>query len=241
MKTTDYIENKIERFPKGYVFTYKDFITEVNTKEAIIKSLNRMVASGKIAKLSKGKFYKPENTVFGKLQPEQYQVVKDLLEKNGKTIGYLTGYSIFNQFGLSTQVSNIIQIGRNDTRPALKRGKYKISFVKQKNIISKENIPLLQLLDCIRFIKKIPDTSIESSVKRMRALINERSAPEQDKMVRLALKYRPSAKALLGAILEDLGESKKTEPLKKSLNPITIYRINIPGNVLRTAKNWNII
>lgn len=93
MKTTEYIQFKIDRLPKSYVFTYEEFISEVNNKEAVIKALNRMVASGKIKKLSKGKYYKPETTVFGALQPEQYQVVKDLLENDGKVIG------IVSQFG----------------------------------------------------------------------------------------------------------------------------------------------
>lgn len=46
MKATDYIAGKIDRLPKGYVFTYDDFLGEVNGKEAVIKALNRMVASG---------------------------------------------------------------------------------------------------------------------------------------------------------------------------------------------------
>jgi hypothetical protein len=105
------------------VFTYVDFTIEVNQKEAVIKALNRMVASGKIAKLSKGKYYKPENTPLGNLQPNQEQVVKDLLEENGKIMGYLTGCSIYNQLGLSTQISNTIQIGKNQVRPNFKRAR----------------------------------------------------------------------------------------------------------------------
>ena len=143
MKTTDYIIYTIDRLPKGYVFTYADFINEVNNKETVIKALNRMTVSGKISKLSKGKFYKPENTVFGALQPNQYQVVKDLLEEDGKAIGYLTGYSIYNQLGLTTQVSNTIQIGKNEVRSKFKRERYTISFIKQKNTITKDNIPFL--------------------------------------------------------------------------------------------------
>jgi hypothetical protein len=80
MKTTEYISNTIDRLPKGYVFTYEDFITEVNKKEAVIKALNRMATSSRITKLSKGRFYKPKITVFGELAPSQYQVVKDMLE-----------------------------------------------------------------------------------------------------------------------------------------------------------------
>ena len=143
MKITDYIESKIGRLPNGYIFTYEDFIIAVNAKEAIIKALNRMVASGKIAKLSKGRYYKPEVSFFGNLQPNQFQVVKDMLESDGKVIGYLTGYSMFNQLGHTSQVSNTIQIGKNEIRPAFKRERYKIAFIKQKNTITKDNIPLL--------------------------------------------------------------------------------------------------
>jgi hypothetical protein len=156
MKTTEYVETKIDSLPKGYVFTHNDFLSDLNNKEAVIKALNRMAIAGKIDKLSKGKFYKAENTVFGKLQPNQEQIVKDLLESDGKTIGYLTGYSIFNQLGLTTQVSNTIQIAKNDTRPTFNREYYTIAFIKQKNTITNENVPLLQILDSIRYIKKSP-------------------------------------------------------------------------------------
>lgn len=111
MKTTDYIVFTIDRLPKGYVFTYSDFITEEHKAQAIIKALNRMEDAVKIAKLSKGRFYKPKQSVFGELQPSEEQVVKDLLEENGKLIGYLTGYSIYNKMMLTTQVSSVIQIG----------------------------------------------------------------------------------------------------------------------------------
>ncbi len=241
MKTTDYIVFTIDRLPKGYVFTYADFTTEVNQKEAVIKALNRMVASGKIAKLAKGKYYKPENTPFGKLQPNQAQVVKDLLEENRKITGYLTGYSIYNKLGLSTQISNTIQIGKNEVRPNFKRERYTISFIKQKNTITKENIPLLQILDAIRYIKKIPDATIESSCKRFIAIIKTISDEEINILVRLALKYPPATRALLGALLDQLQQGKTAEPLFKSLNPITKYKLTGAAKALSTTEKWNIV
>ena len=239
MKTSDYVALTIDRLQNGYVFTYADFITEVNKKEAVIKALNRLVITGKIDKLSKGKFYKPENTPFGTLQPNQAQVVKDLLENNGKTTGYLTGYSIYNQLGLTTQVSNTIQIGKNSIRPNFKRERYIISFIKQKNTITKENIPVLQILDAIRFIKKIPESNIEFSCKRLLTIINE--LPNKEKIVRLSLKYPPATKALLGAMLDELQPSSSTETLYKTLNPITKYKIEGISKVLSTTEKWNIV
>jgi hypothetical protein len=241
MKIAEYIAFTIDRLPKGYVFTYADFTTEVNKKEAVIKALNRMVESGKIAKLAKGKYYKPENTPFGNLQPNQAQVVKDLLEESGKITGYLTGYSIYNQLGLTTQVSNTIQIGKNQIRPNFKRERYTISFVKQKNTLTKENIPLLQIQDAIRYIKKIPDTTIESSCKRFLAILKDLSEKEKKSLIRLALKYPPATRALLGALLDALQQDKATGALFKSLNPITKYKLTGAPKALSTTEKWNIV
>jgi len=240
LKITEYIKDKIERLPKGYIFTYNDFIQDVNNKEAVIKGLNRMAATGKISKLSKGKYYKPENTVFGELQLNQYQIVKDLLEYKGKLIGYLTGYSVYNQLGLSSQVSNIIQIGKNETRPTLKRSNYTIAFVKQKNTITKNNIPLLQILDSIRYIKKIPGTTIIMSCKRFMAIISDLSEKEKNIMVRLAQKYSPATRALLGALLEEIGNKSYSAIIQKSLNPITKYNFSGVSQMLSNAQKWNI-
>lgn len=242
MKTSEYIEDKINKLPKGYVFTYIDFMNEVSKREAVIKHLNRMAASGKINKLSKGKYFKPQETVFGSLLPDQRQIVKDLLEENGKLLGYITGYSIYNTLGLTTQVSSVIQIGKREIRPSFKRGRFRISFIKQKNTINKENIPLLRLLDAIRYIKKIPDTTIDKSCIRLMSLLRELKADEQNKLIKLAFKYSPATRALLGAMLREVGCKAETElrDLQDSLNPITGYSLNISDDVLLNAKYWNI-
>ena len=240
MKTTDYIAYIIDRFPKGFVFTYADFNSEVSQKQALIKALNRMVISGKIAKLSKGKYYKPETTPFGDLLPNQKQVVKDLLEEKGKINGYLTGYSIYNQLGLTTQVSNTIQIGKNEIRPSFKRDRYTIDFIKQKNNITKDNITLLQILDAIRYIKKIPDTTITNSCIRFIAILRQLNEKNLLLIMRLANKYPPATRALLGAMLDEL-KSTKTETLFNTLNPITKYKLAGAFSELSTAEKWNIV
>ena len=240
MKTSEYIKYIIDRFPRGYVFTYVDFANKVKSNDALIKALNRLVASGRIVKLAKGKYYKPEQSPFGELPPAQYQVVKDLLERDGKVEGYLTGLSIYNKLGLTTQVSSIIQIGKQEVRSTFKRGMYTISFVKQKNIITRDNISLLQLLDVLRFIKKIPDVKPEKSISTVKQLVIKLSGQQQETVVRLALKYQPSTRALLGAVLTDIDRGSITEKLKKSLNPITTYDIPGVSLVLASALEWSI-
>jgi len=240
MKTTDYITQQLEKLPQGYVFSYTDFIKQPEQKEAVIKALNRMVAAQKLAKLAKGRYYKTEETVFGNLEPDQYQIVKDLVEDNGKVIGYLTGYSIYNKLGLTTQVSNTIQIGKNDIRATFKRGRFTISFVKQKNEITKENIPLLQILDAIRYIKKIPDALPGNSYGRLLIIVKKLSPAEQKLMAKLLLKYPASTRALVGSMFEIIGNIQIAKSLLKTLNPVTAYKIPGAHKHIDNAENWNI-
>ena len=127
MIITREVQKRLEDFQPDYVFTYRDLNLPAETSESIIKMLNRLAGEGYLAKISKGRFYKPKKSVFGTLKPRQEELVKDLLEKNGKRIGYLTGYSVFNRLGLTTQVPNIIQIGTNQRRNKKQRDIFTVS------------------------------------------------------------------------------------------------------------------
>lgn len=240
MKVTDIVINKINRFKSGYVFTYDDFDLPVNKIQALKKILSRLVASGKIARLAKGQFYKPEDSIFGMLRPTEYQVVKDLLEEENKIIGYLTGLSIYNRLSLTTQVSNTIQIGTNKERKTKTRGKYRIRFIRQKNTITKENIPLLQILDSIRFIKKIPDADVTNSCKRIISILKELNETDRLSIAKYALKYNPGTRALTGAMLEQIDGSLITEPLYRSLNPATVFEFKISKEFILENDKWRI-
>jgi hypothetical protein len=240
MNVTDFIQDKINRFSRGYVFSYSDLGTNPEDREATIKALNRMVKSGLLDKVSKGRFYKPETTEFGVLEPNRYQVVKDLLEKNGKIIGYLTGYNAFNELGLTTQLPNIIQIGRNEIRPPMQRGIYKITFIRQNNIITKENVEYLKILDAIKLIKKVPDTKVDNSILKLRSVIKKIPTDKIQYISKLAVKYPPSTRAVFGAMVELEFDKNTANSIRTSLNPITQYKLNISQKILPNAENWNI-
>jgi hypothetical protein len=175
MAAFEIIKSKIERIPPGCIFTTSDFATDKIAKEGVTKVLIRLTKLGEIERFSKGKYYKPKKTIFGNLKPNEDKVIKDLLERDGKFIGYRTGIGIYNQLGLTTQISAIIQIGCNKTRPSIKRGHLTIVFISQKNRITEETIPLLQILDAIRFIKTIPDRSNVLVCNRLLSVVKSQS------------------------------------------------------------------
>lgn len=240
MKVSDIVINRINRFKAGYIFTYNDFNVSVENMSALKMALNRLVDSGKIIRLSKGRYYKPEVSEFGSLRPQEYQVVKDLLESDNKIIGYLTGIYAFNNLGLTTQVSNTIQIGSNFHSKPKRRGKYSIRFILQKNNITRENTYLLQILDSIRYIKKIPDSDISISCEQL--ISQMKKLPDQDLLmiVKLAMKYNPGTRALAGAIIDKVSDSEITGQLLDSLNPVSVFPFSISEKVLDNKLKWRI-
>ena len=237
---TDSLKKIIDSFPLGFVFTSNDFHMLVENPKKINKVLNDFVSQDYLRKISKGRFYKPHIGKCGESLPDIYQTVKDLLVRNGKMIGYLTGYAIFNDLMLTTQAPTILQIGMHKEKRAIVRSNYRIHFFKQENSITKSTIPLLRLLDCLRFFKIIPDITPDSACQRIICLLKSLDEQQITKIKRLALNYTPQAIALLGAMLETINPADDTDSLYKKLNQLTVYKLYISKNYLPTQKKWNI-
>ena len=241
MNITKEIRKRILNFADDYVFTASDFDFGIDNQAAVVKALNRMAKSGEISKLSKGKFYKPRRTQFGDLRPSAYQIAKDYIEKDGKLIGYITGYSAYNALGLTTQISSYIQIGTNQYRRSVKREKYTISFIKQLNPITKKNVEILRILDAIRFIREIPATTPDEACLRLKEIIRNLDDEQREILIKCLLKYTNYVRALCGAMLEDIGcDSNLLVTIKNSLNGVTEYKLPISESVLPTKQNWKI-
>ena len=231
----------IKKFDNGYVFTADEFPQTKTSPIYVNRILGNFVKEGYIKKMSKGKFYKPETGKFGELPPQPYQVVKDLLKKRGKPIGYITGYSVFNDLLLTTQVSAVLQIGTLKEKKPMIRGVYRIHFLKQKNTITNDNIPLLQILDCLRLFKTIPDTTPDKACQRLIDIFQKLDEQQIFKIKKLAVKCSPQTIALLGAILEIINPSENTELLHKQLNPMTTFKLHISKAILLNQKRWKIL
>jgi hypothetical protein len=117
---------------------------------------------------------------------------------------------------------------------------YSIRFVQQANLITKRNIPLLQLLDSIKSIKRIPDSTPDSSYNRIREIIKSLDEKNLDLMIKLAMKYNPMTRAIVGAIIEELYGEECSQVLRDTLNPITVYNVGLTKKVLST-NNFRIV
>lgn len=241
MTVSQQIEQAVENLGSDKVFTIADLAFPSDWWENVRIKLSRMVKKGVIVKVAAGKFYKPRVSILGPVPPSTESLVKDILYTDGKTKGYLTGLSVWDSMGLTTQFSSTIVIGLNRRKNPIIRNGRKIRFIIQPNQISNEDIYLLQILDALKFIKSIPDTTVFKSVTRLQSIIQGLSAEEVERLAKLAVKYPPRVRALTGALVENFGYSKQADELKGSLNFLSEYRIGITDSILPNHLNWKIV
>ena len=231
------VRNRINSFDSGILIKYSDLTDITENVLALSKALSRMVKENKLEKIEKGVFYKPKKSKFGRISPSINEVIKKELEKNGEMVGYITGINLYNKLGLTTQISNVIEIGINKRKASKEIMGTKVKFIQVNSKIDMSTVNLLQLLDAMKSIKKIPDSNVNENYKILKYKINELNKFEQEKIINLALDYSPFTRAILGMILEEIS-SIDLSVLESSLNSFTKFNIEIDN--IKNRKRWNI-
>ncbi|NEN24270.1 hypothetical protein G3O08_12225 [Cryomorpha ignava] len=240
MNTTTSIKYKVAGIESGEVFTYDTLAIPKDKFSAAAKALSRMVADGVIKRFKNGKYYKPKQTVFGEIKPREDALINSYLFENNKQVAYITGVRLYNQFGLTTQVSNVVKLASKDKIIKAKIGSLVIKPAKSYVAVSKSNVRFLQLLDVFKDFKSIPDMNQEVGVTFLKESIKKLSEAERVKLVAFAKLYPPKVRALLGSILEVLCYDELSKPLKQTLNSLSRFEFGISENTLPTISNWNI-
>jgi hypothetical protein len=238
--TAHIVRKKVEKMAPGEVFGYGRFTMAATDEFSLAKTLSRLAQEGVITRLSKGKYYKPKESVFGKLRPSESALVEALTTRNGQRIGYLTGIAVYNRLGLTSQVSNTLVIATNKPLPPKTVEGYSVKYVKRELDIRDQDIPLLQILDALKDIKSIPDSSPDEAVKILLSKIKSISEEEKRQLTKLALSYNASTRALLGAIMDEYMSRVPVKKLADSLNRLSNYEIGISESVLPNKSNWHI-
>ncbi len=234
------IKNRINDLKEGYIFSYREFENPAKNKEAIVKCLGRLVDTGKLHKLSKGKYYKPIKGNSKSTILDSNEIIKDLLEKNGKPIGYITGLNVFNRNLLNNSNANTILIGRNTFKPTLYRSVFTIKFILQRNEITNDNIEMLQVLDCLKMINNIPENNRESTLSNIGKVIRSYNKKDREKLIQCSLNYNSATRALLGVVLDTEKIKKGIDDIMETLNPISTYNIKIKKIEKALKDKWNI-
>ena len=103
MKTTFSVQQYIQRTPRGQPFT-TSVLMKYGARAAVDQALSRLASAGKIIRLTRGVYVRPEkNRYVGQVLPEPFKVAEVIAKKTNETI-QVSGAEAARQFGLSTQV-----------------------------------------------------------------------------------------------------------------------------------------
>lgn len=240
MKVAEKIESKINKLQEGTTFKYQHLGIHQSEYSATAKAIERLIKKGIIKRVSTGVFYKPKQSAFGELKPREEELLKPYLFENQKRTAYITGGSLYNRMGLTTQVPKTIKVASKAKRVTTKIGNTYVKPVKSYVSVTNENYHHLEILDALKDFKTIPNLDKKSVITILKNKIDKLPENDRLKMIRYAFKYPPRATALLGAILEVLKKKNGLENLKTNLNPLTTYKLGIKEEILPTAPNWNI-
>lgn len=103
MKTTSSIQQYVQRMPQGTPFTAA-VLLKYGGRAAVDQTLSRLTSAGKIVKLIRGVYVRPEKNRFvGQVLPEPYAIIEAIAKKTNEIV-QVSGAEAARQFGFSTQV-----------------------------------------------------------------------------------------------------------------------------------------
>lgn len=240
MKIMQKVSGTVNAMQEGITFQYRNLSLERSEFGSAAKAIERLIRKGVIKRVSSGTFYKPQQSAFGELRPREEELLKPYLFENGKRVAYITGGSLYNRMGLTTQVPNTLKVACWGKRIVTRVGDISVKSVKSYVEVTNENYVLLEILDAIKDFNAISDLDQVSALAILKTTISGLSKSECAKLIRLALRYPPRTRALLGAILDTNKTDQSLILLQQSLNPLTMFRFDRIFDLLPTATAWNI-
>ncbi len=227
----------IDTFEPAKLFTYEDL--PVSNRSAAAIELSRLYKKGIIKKVSKGRYYKPKKTTFAELEPDSSEKLKYYTDSDERS--YETGINAFRKLGLTTQVANSITIATDKTYKKVILDNLIIKFVPKRKDVPKKYVTLLQMLDALKDIKKIPDSSSDDVILTIKEMIGKVDRQKQEKLSEYVLEYPPRVRAIVGAIFKEIGLWEEAYKIKQTINSLSKFRLNISKDTLKYKKEWGII
>ena len=228
--TAKQIRDRIERSTSSY-WRHSDFADL--PPFAVSQTLSRLVKAGGLERVSKGLYYRPRITRFGRSHPTPSEIQSLPIPH----IIHTAGISAANLLGLSTQNAVLGEFATTAASVPRKilgtRTRIQTNRPADWNSLSPT---AAALLDSLRSRGKFSELSDEQTQQRLLDYLRQ-----DDCFVRLleiANTEPPRVRAMLGALGQELSKSaKQLAPLRQSLNPVSRFDFG-KLSTLRHAKAW---
>lgn len=150
------------------------------SKDALRQEMKRLTDEGKLIRLYNGVYYKPYKTIFGtngKMSINKFLEKKYLLKGN-KSIGFISGISMFNKYGFTSQIPSIIEVVTNVATTKQRKIKidgYSIIEYKPAVSITNENINEIEFLTMMSDIDKYTELSLDELKSKLKEYVEKKN------------------------------------------------------------------
>lgn len=239
MNISQSVNQQITSMSPGHFFTYQDIDGFADNSYAVIKALSRQFKNLGLVKVKKGLYYKEIIGRFGPMAPKESEVIKYFTTANNKTVGYITGLGLYHRWGLTTQVPAELTIATStNKREKVVIAGFRVSTIPARDKVNRNTIPLLQFLDVVKNIDRIPDVDNQQLLVKLVERLKQYNNSQIDKMEDIAIGvYGAKTRAVLGVLFENY-IGRVSRKLYQSLNPTSRYKTGLAKHLFINAERW---
>jgi len=204
MNYSSIIENRIEQFNPNEIIVARKLIVEELSgvpETAFFKALERMIRQNALVRISKGIYCRPKKTRFGVIQANEKAIIQYFTGNNKN--GMIIGYRLYNNKGLTTQISKTTELYSNLITEENKMVR-NISIFKLNMQMEESTVKMIEAMEILQNCKQIEDLNsrvFASYLKKTADNYSNEAAME----VLGRMKYKKSTIAFLENILNHYG------------------------------------
>lgn len=232
------VTHMVDRGGVDRLWTYRDF--RPFPESAIAAVLSRLKKKGLLVRVRNGVYYRPRNSRFGTTAPEPTRVAEAVLRRRGIP-AVSSGMPAYNALGLTTQVSPVPTFTVKGRVGSLRTGrKNKIRLRPVTSLYGLKQEERI-VLDSLRDLRSIPDTSPEDVLSKIAELIRD-GRVSYERVARGAARTEPPrVRALIGLLGTMIGADRVIlERLRTGLNKGTKFKYGLV-RVFPGARAWGIL
>jgi len=155
MTFSEYLLNKFGVNEPIYAdeIQYEDY-----SRPWVLKELKKLVDSGELKRFDRGIYYFSKKMPWGddSTLSSRKIAMRRFVTDGNEIYGYITGLSLWNMSGLSTQVPNMLEVATNNETTRVRDiyiGYQRVRARKSRTEITKDNVRTLQLLDLMNVMQ----------------------------------------------------------------------------------------
>lgn len=215
-----YIETVIEQEPENRILEasaiYQKSCSTV-PEMTYYKTLERMRGQGTLVHLTKGLYYRPKKSRFGAVPISEKEIVGHYTRDER---GIVIGYRLYNQKGLTTQISKRVEV-LSTAIPEQKKTIQNVCVMNSGIALTKDTIPVIETMEILQNYKSIED--IRKPV--LAAYMREFARNYTDEVAVSVLKNRKYKKSTIAFLQRFLNHFGVENTLQQFLSTLSAYAI----------------